>query len=103
MKTFKEILLEVIPKDCYWEEMDNLTNCPTRYVIEAAELYAQQYREENSQLLEEKAKLIETIKLIHSAIGAIDTSGRKRAEAGIEEIMQTITFVLDAQKSTSPK
>lgn len=32
---------------------------------EAAELYAKQYKEENSLLLEEKAKLIETIKLIH--------------------------------------
>lgn len=96
MKTFKEILLDVIPKDCYWEEMDNLTNCPTRYVIEAAELYAQQHKEEieklkdllcesqgvqdktalilktqtiarlkdeNSRLLEEKAKLIDGITL----------------------------------------
>lgn len=31
----EEILLSKIPKDCYWEEMGNLTNCPKEYVLSA--------------------------------------------------------------------
>ena len=43
MKTFKEILLETIPKDCWWEEMENLTNTPVHYVDTAAKAYAEQF------------------------------------------------------------
>jgi hypothetical protein len=38
--TAKEILLKHLPKDCWWEEMENLSNAPVRYVIEAMEEYA---------------------------------------------------------------
>lgn len=31
----KDILLSKIPNDCHWKEMDNLTNCPIEYVLEA--------------------------------------------------------------------
>lgn len=31
----EEILLSKIPKDCYWEDMGNLTNCPQQYAIDA--------------------------------------------------------------------
>jgi hypothetical protein len=31
----EEILLLKIPKDCYWEDMGNLTNCPKEYVLSA--------------------------------------------------------------------
>jgi len=31
----EETLLSKIPKDCYWEEMGNLTNCPKEYVLDA--------------------------------------------------------------------
>ena len=39
MKTInlEEILLSKIPKECYWEDMGNLTNCPKKYIIEARE------------------------------------------------------------------
>lgn len=30
-----EILLEIVPEDCYWEDMGNLTNCPKEYVLKA--------------------------------------------------------------------
>lgn len=43
MKTFKEILLETIPKDCWWEDMENLTNTPVHYVDTAAKAYAEQF------------------------------------------------------------
>ena len=31
----EKILLSKIPKDCYWEEMGNLTNCPKEYILSA--------------------------------------------------------------------
>ena len=43
MKTFKEILLETIPEDCWWEDMGNLANTPIRYVEQAAKAYAEQF------------------------------------------------------------
>lgn len=43
MKTFKEILLETIPEDCWWEDMENLVNTPIRYVEQAAKAYAEQF------------------------------------------------------------
>lgn len=42
MKTAKYILLENIPKDCWWEEMENLTNTPVEYVTKAMESFADQ-------------------------------------------------------------
>lgn len=44
MKTInlEEILLSKIPKECYWEEMGNLTNCPKKYIIEAMEEFGKQ-------------------------------------------------------------
>lgn len=42
MKTAREILLENIPTDCYWADMDNLTNTPVRYILEAMQKYADQ-------------------------------------------------------------
>lgn len=36
----KEIVRKNIPKDCYWEDMDNLTNTPIRYVFLCMEEYA---------------------------------------------------------------
>ena len=38
-RTAEEILLNIIPKDCYWEEMRNLTNTPINYILEAMEEY----------------------------------------------------------------
>ena len=31
----EEILLSTVPKDCYWGEMGNLTNCPKEYALDA--------------------------------------------------------------------
>lgn len=31
----EEILLSIVPKNCYWEDMQNLTNCPQEYVLSA--------------------------------------------------------------------
>lgn len=40
METAKEILLVNLPDGCYWEEMNNLTNTPERFVLKAMEEYA---------------------------------------------------------------
>lgn len=51
----KAILLKIVPKDCYWEDMNNLTNTPIRFVIEAMQEYAQHRTAE----LEAKIKALE--------------------------------------------
>ena len=53
---YRSILMSVIPKDCYWEDMDNLTNTPVEYVLSAMELYAESVR------LFEREKVIEQVK-----------------------------------------
>lgn len=55
-KTAKEVLLNHIPANCYWEDMGNLVNCPEGYTIAAMEEYATQ---QNSQVKEELSALRE--------------------------------------------
>ena len=43
LKTAREILLENVPTNCVWEDMDNLTNVPIEHILTAMELYTQQY------------------------------------------------------------
>lgn len=53
----EEILMKHIPKDCYWEEMGNLTNTPKEYVLKAMQEYSLL---ERSRAIDEcKAKLTE--------------------------------------------
>lgn len=61
-KTAEEILLTCIPKDCYWEDMGNLTNCPKRYVISAMESYAISRTADLTRQLEEAKKEVERLK-----------------------------------------
>ena len=41
----EEILLSTVPKDCYWEEMGNLTNCPKEYALDAMKAACKQVLE----------------------------------------------------------
>lgn len=47
VKGAEEILLKNLPKDCYWVEMENLTNTPKRFVIQAMEEYASQFQQKD--------------------------------------------------------
>ena len=52
----EEILLSTVPKDCYWEEMGNLTNCPKEYALDAMKAAYKQVLElaaENATTLED--------------------------------------------------
>lgn len=62
----EEILLAKIPKDCYWEDMGNLTNCPKEYVLDAMLDFGKQLLE----LAAENAELKNVIKLIDNQNGA---------------------------------
>ena len=42
MKTTREIILENIPKNCYSEDIDDITEIPLYYNLEAMEIYAKQ-------------------------------------------------------------
>jgi len=83
MKTAGEILLGTVPNECVWTEMDNLTNIPIRYILDAMEKYKDQGVDEIKGKLEridtllqkaqltaaERAKsqyLAEAIRLIHN-------------------------------------
>lgn len=39
-KTAEEILMKNLPRDCFWEEMGNLTNTPIQFVLQAMTEYA---------------------------------------------------------------
>lgn len=52
---FKEILLSKVPEDCYWKDMDNLTNCPVEHIIEAMKEAVRQTLELASENAEIKA------------------------------------------------
>ena len=46
MKSFREILLNIVKeKNCYWEEADNLSNCPVKYVELAHAEWFEQVKE----------------------------------------------------------
>jgi len=42
----REILLKTISPNCYWAEMDNLTNTDVGEVLKAMEVYAEQKKKE---------------------------------------------------------
>ena len=42
IKSAEEILKYIVPKDCIWEGMNNLTNVPIKFIIQAMEKYASQ-------------------------------------------------------------
>lgn len=52
----KEILLSVIPKDCWWAEMENLCNTPVKYVIDAMIKFASSPQESGLSEEEELSK-----------------------------------------------
>jgi hypothetical protein len=74
----KEALIAKIPTDCYWEEMENLTNCPIEHVTEAIKEIIKQVLElaaENATLTKtsnwkggsfgvDKQSILDTIKQI---------------------------------------
>lgn len=42
-KSAEEVLREIVPTNCIWEDMGNLTNTPIEYVTEAMQTYASQF------------------------------------------------------------
>ncbi len=61
----KEILLSIVPKDCYWEDMDNLTNCPVEYVIEAMKQICEIQKQECANYISEETTEFGTKKVKH--------------------------------------
>jgi len=72
----KNILLGIVPKNCYWEDMDNLTNTPIKYVIEAMEQYSSVEHNKleaiNKQLLEALQHAVDLFKELHPPDGVHD-------------------------------
>ncbi len=62
MLSKKEIILKNIPKDCYWEDMDNLTNTPIHYIENVMDEYLNQYKDGLSKEneLADKKFIVET-------------------------------------------
>lgn len=52
----KEMLLKHTPKDCYWEDMDNLTNTPVSCVEKAMKEYAKQACKEQREICYKEAR-----------------------------------------------
>ena len=75
MKTPKEILLEIVPKDCYWEDMDNLTNTPIYYVLEAMEKYAKQKLQQHVVMQAEGSDGAKEASVGNSAAGQSGSDG----------------------------
>lgn len=68
MSTNKEILLKNVPKDCLWEDTDNLENCPIDYVLEAME---ESNKQERKKVLLEQIKELESLEHVERYSGEL--------------------------------